>query len=470
MPEPIRVDPRALAAAAAPPTGGSAADVNTWWNSLNQEERDRLIAKHPSALGNLNGIPADARDQINTAVLSDDLNRDEDAANRHDITVEDVMKDSVAYGLSSDDIVRYRNAGQTKRGLDHDRGSDPGNPRPVMLWAYDPLAFNGQGHAAIAIGNPDEAENIAVIVPGAGSSVAGGWLYGGHNAAINLYDRSLAARPDGHPSVIAWMGYDTPDSFSDLGIAAPLLARAGGARLAQDVNGLWVTHTDPSPPHVTVLGHSYGATTVADAFAGSGMHANDAILLGSPGTDLARSAADFHLDGGEVYVGAASTDPVSWIGVSGGVPDKVNDVLGHPFGPDAGLGVDPAGDGFGSIRFRAEAAGADTVDWRDHSHYYDLGGDALRSMTHIVTGNGGALAREGLIAQGRRQPRFTTPREVNIPGLGRIGLPHIDTRIPGTPAYIDPEAARRAESITGGQQIEAPSVSDDAWSPRRSAR
>ena len=77
---------------------------------------------------------------------------------------------------------------------------------------------------------------------------------------------------------------------------------------------------------MTVLGHSYGATTVADAFAGSGMRANDAILLGSPGADLAHSADDFHLDGGEVYVGAASTDPISWIGVSGGVPDKLNDV------------------------------------------------------------------------------------------------------------------------------------------------
>ena len=66
-----------------------------------------------------------------------------------------------------------------------------------MLWAYDPLAFNGQGRAAIAIDNPDEAENIAVVVPGAGSSVAGGWLCGGHDAAINLYDRSVAARPDG---------------------------------------------------------------------------------------------------------------------------------------------------------------------------------------------------------------------------------------------------------------------------------
>ena len=311
-----------------------------------------------------------------------------------------------------------------------------------MLWAYDPLAFIGQGRAAIAIGNPDEAENIAVIVPGAGSSVARGWLRAGHDAAINLYDQSFVAHPDEATSVIAWMGYDTPDSFTDLGIGAPVLARVGGGRLSQDVNGLWVTHSDSSPPHVTVIGHSYGATTVADAFAGSRMRANDAILLGSPGTDLARSAADFHVDGGEVYVGAASTDPISWIGVSGTVPDILNDVLGHPFGPDAGLGADPAGDGFGSIRFRAEAVGADTLDLRDHSRYYDLGGEALRSVIHIVTGNGAALAREGLVAEGRRQPRLTTPREVNIPGLGRIGLPRIDTRVPGTPAYIDPEAAR----------------------------
>ena len=40
------------------------------------------------------------------------------------------------------------------------------------------------------------------------------------------------------------------------------------------------------------------------------MRANDAVLLGSPGTDLAGNVADFHLDGGEVYVGAASTDPI----------------------------------------------------------------------------------------------------------------------------------------------------------------
>jgi hypothetical protein len=218
--------------------------------------------------------------------------------------------------------------------------------------------------------------------------------------------------------------------------------------LAQDVNGLWQTHSDQNPPHVSVIGHSYGSTTVADAFAGSGMRANDAILLGSPGTDLAKHAADFHVDGGQVYVGSASTDPVSRIGESGTVPDVLNDVLGEPFGSTAGLGPDPAGDGFGSVRFHAEPTGRATLDFRDHSHYYDLGGEALRSMILIITGHGSELAQQGLLAQGRRQPHISTPSAITLPGLGRIGLPHIDTRIPGIPASIDPEADRPESSIT----------------------
>jgi len=61
-----------------------------------------------------------------------------------------------------------------------------------------------------------------------------------------------------------------------------------------------------------VLGHSYGSTAVAEAAAGFGMHTDDVVLIGSTGTDLARSAADLHLNsGGHLYVGAASTDPVA---------------------------------------------------------------------------------------------------------------------------------------------------------------
>ena len=80
-----------------------------------------------------------------------------------------------------------------------------------MLWAYDPLAFNGKGRAAIAIGNPDKSRNTAVIVPGTNSSVKGGWLFDGHNDAINLYGQSLKADPNNPTAVIAWMGYDAPE-------------------------------------------------------------------------------------------------------------------------------------------------------------------------------------------------------------------------------------------------------------------
>jgi Alpha/beta hydrolase len=163
------------------------------------------------------------------------------------------------------------------------------------------------------------------------------------------------------------------------------------------------------------------------------MHANDAVLIGCPGTDLAHSAADFHLDGGHVYVGAASTDPVSWIGEGSGMPEewfigKLRE-YGLPIPFDAGLGRDPTGDGYGSIRFHAEVIDSEDLDRQDHSHYYDMGSEALRSMTDIASGHSDRLATDGLLADGRRQPH-----------IGPF-------RLPGMPAYIDPEHDRPRDTI-----------------------
>jgi hypothetical protein len=200
---------------------------------------------------------------------------------------------------------------------------------------------------------------------------------------------------------------------------------------------------------VTVIGHSYGSTTVADAFARSGMHANDAVLLGCPGTDYARSASDFHLDGGHVYVGAASSDPVSYLGTPPEVVyDVVNHTLGDPAGLDAGLGLDPAGDGYGSTRFDAEVDGRHGLNRDHHSHYYDMGSESLRAMTYIATGESGELPAEDLLADGRRQPHIDLPDEIEVPIIGKIDMPHVGFDVPGSPAYIDPEAGRPAESVT----------------------
>jgi len=79
-------------------------------------------------------------------------------------------------------------------------------------------------------------------------------------------------------------------------------ARKGGALLAADVNGLWVTHNSLTPQHITVIGHSYGSTTVATHLPTTTcvppMRSCSVVLE----RIWAHGAADFHLDGGHVYV------------------------------------------------------------------------------------------------------------------------------------------------------------------------
>ncbi|GFG98537.1 putative alpha/beta hydrolase [Mycobacterium timonense] len=453
-----------------PPPDASPNLVKRWWDSLSVNQKRLLTDQHPPELGNLNGIPADARDAANRAVMNDDLQRVEDAARQRGL-VPEVLRDNAlnnrdadvfthpwGYGLCGTDIARYQNAVKTNDFLARDNNAER---RPIMLWAYDPLAFDGKGRAAIAIGNPDRSRNTAVMVPGTNSSVREGWMFDGPDDAINLYQQSIKADPSRPTAVLAWMGYDAPEfdhphwqqtlthptGLEQVG--TPWRARQAGTLLAADVNGLAATHDAATPSHVTVLGHSYGSTTVADAFVNSGMRANDAVLTGCPGTDLAHRAADFHLDGGRLYVGAASTDAISWIGESGsGLPNGLNETLGGALGPWAGLGADPAHEAFGAVRFRAEVAGSHSLaPWfTDHGHYYDVGSEALHNMTQIVTGHGDRLAVEGMLAADRAQARMAIPRQIHTP-WGTVSLPHLEIQMP---IAGDPEWDRPARTVTNG--------------------
>ncbi|OBK32626.1 hypothetical protein A5659_24130 [Mycobacterium sp. 1165196.3] len=458
---------------AIPPPDSSPECVKRWWDALSANQKKLLVDQGAHELGNLNGIPAEVRDAVNQAAMDDDLRRVEDVARRSGLNPK-TLRDSALrnrdadmftrpedYGLCITDVTRYQNAVKTNDFLERDKSSDAPRGLPIMLWAYDPLAFSGKGRAAIAIGNPDKSRNTAVVVPGTNSSVRGGWMSDGTDDAINLYEQAARADPQRSTAVLAWMGYDAPEfgqphwqqAITDPAeleqVGTPWRARQAGALLAADVNGLAATHDGPTPAHVTVLGHSYGSTTVADAFAHSGMRANDAVLTGCPGTDLAHGAADFHLDGGRLYVGAASTDVISWIGETGsGLPNGLNETLGGPVGPLAGLGGDPAHAGFGAVRFCAEVAGSHSVmPWfTDHSHYYDVGSESLHNITAIVTGHGDGLAGEGMLASERASARIAVPLQVHTP-LGTVSLPHIGMQLPFT---VDPEWDRPARSVTNG--------------------
>ncbi len=375
-----------------PVPGTSAEDINGWWRSLNQEQKDRLIAVHPPDLGNLNGIPVDVRSQINVAVMGDDLRRVADTAEEYGASATDVLSTPGNCGLSATAIVRYNNARRTRDGLVTSAGAKDlrGNRPEVFLLRYQPEAFGGVGAAAIAIGNPDTAANTAVLVDGSGSGVREGTL--ADTDGVRLYEESTRADWTKQTAVVIWVGYDAPNTVFDPGLYEPNAARIGGRLLAADVNALAVTHQG-KPTHMTVVGHSYGSTVVSDA-ATYGMRTNDVVLVGSPGTDRAHSAADFHLSpGGHLYVGAASGDAVTWS------PGRVRPGL---IGPTlGGLGDDPSVDGFGSTRFKAEVPGYTANPIYDHLHYFDDGSESLFSIADVVSGHGDALQHDGMTAHHR---------------------------------------------------------------------
>lgn len=379
------------------PQDKSPDEVKTWWDSLSQADKDRLLREQPDKLGNLNGIPVEDRSKANIEMMNRDIARVENAT------------EAIPY----DDMQRYYNAIKIRDGLAAQHAKTGAE---TYLYVYEPNAFGNQGRAAIAIGNPDKADNTAVVVPGTGNSVESGWL--SQDDAARVYDQTSKADPTQSTAVVAWMGYDAPDSMADVRVGQPDLARQGGDLLASDVNALGVTNQDDS--HVTVIGHSYGSTTVADAAAGSGMRVDDVVLIGSPGTDLAQSAADFHLsEGGHVYVGAASTDPVTHFG------GNQSTVPGTDI--TVGLGNDPADDDFGSTRFKAEVPGL-TNPISDHSSYLQPGSESLYSIATIASGQGDKLEELGMTADHRFQ--------IGIPGLPEMG-PQLDPEIlrPGTSGH-----------------------------------
>ncbi|OBK50814.1 alpha/beta hydrolase [Mycobacterium sp. 1081908.1] len=383
-----------------PSPGTSAEEVNRWWKTLDGEQQSRLIADHLPELGNLNGVPVALRSRVNQAVMNDDLRRVEDLATLRGVGVNDVLAEPGRYGLTGVAINRYANAFRTRHGLEASGGS-----ADVFLLKYQPEAFGGEGAAAIAIGNPDTAVNTAVLVKGAATSVREGTL--AETEGVRLYQESSRADWRNGTAVVTWVGYDAPDNWIDPALREAEMARDGARVLAADVNALGITH-EGAPTHMTVVGHSYGSTLVADAAAAHGMRANDVVLVGSPGTDLARSAADFHLpQGGHVYVGAASGDAVTWS------PARVTGpgLIGMNFG---GLGNDPAVDGYGSTRFKAEVPGTPMNPFYDHLHYFDDGSESLFSMSDVVSGHGDALEGDRMTARHRGEY-----------GLGRLVDPEV---------------------------------------------
>jgi Alpha/beta hydrolase len=330
------------------PPGAGPAGVAAWWRGLSPAQREWLIEDRPEMIGNLDGIPADARDLANRARLA---------------------------RLLTDPAAPHRAALLGIRA----RLDPPGPVRPYLL----ALSTDGRGRAVVALGDPDTADHVVTYVPGVGGSLDG--AAGEIARAGQLSAAAGRAAPGRRTSVIAWVGYDAPASVPE---AAHLDdARHAAGALHGFQAGLRATHLGAG--HFTVLGLSYGSTVVGVTGHGPGLLADDAILIGSPGVGVAH-AADLGLDPAHVWASTAKHDVINAAASPHSLlrPDLfplLRPLVGEHtdqlwFGPS------PAGHTFGGHVF-SSAPGSPFDPVHAHVAYFDSGNPALADMADIAVGD-----------------------------------------------------------------------------------
>ncbi|MGP9020569.1 alpha/beta hydrolase [Streptomyces sp. BR1] len=338
------------------PDGKNPQQTADWWSGLDLEKRQMYLAAFPEQIGHLDGLPTTTRDAANRTTLDMQLN---DYALREG-------------SLGYHDRYLYGSLSKLKDKLNQADVAPP--DKQVYLLKY---GLSKDGTAVISVGNPDTAKHTAVFVPGTSHQLdsAGGDI----DRASKL--QSAAGRWNGtngtkDVAVVSWLDYNAPELNTDSvgsadlslrGITTDGRAKEGAGRLRDFNHGLRTAHQGDRPTHLTVLGHSYGSTTVGAAdVGGDGLGADDAVVLGSPGMTVKR-ADQLHIDPRHLWVAAASDDFVSNL-FSG-----------------ASLGADPKDSGFGAQRMYVDTSG--------HSGYWDDGSQSLENQGRIIAGkqpeNGG---------------------------------------------------------------------------------
>ncbi|MEU4806711.1 alpha/beta hydrolase [Actinosynnema sp. NPDC023587] len=375
--------------ATVPGPGADPRQVAAWWKSLTKDQQDELLRSRFQELGQLRGLPSGVLDQANRLRIADDRQRygaqrdrfEADMAARArelgldpdksgDLTklLNDPEYAALAEGRQ-EAATRADNAAKVEKSIAEAEAlaqkngwlNDRGEP-DVRIMAWDPYGARGDGATAIAYGNPDTAANLAVCVPGTGSTLDGFSV----GQAGNLRE---AMGAEGS-ATIQWLGYDAP-GWSPGEVDSPAQAREGGTNLVADVDGYRAAGAPGQ--HLTVIGHSYGSTTVG--YAGmNGLAADDIAFIGSPGVG-ASNADQLSVGPGHVYAGATEHDPV----VQGTSSDW--------FTRD-GSSIGPYDDRFGARVFGTSDS---AMIHEAHTAYYDKGSESIGNLARIANGDGGSV-------------------------------------------------------------------------------
>ena len=306
----------------APSPDRDPAAVHAWWTSLDANARRSLMATMPGVIGNLDGIPLTDR-SVSIRTYIDEL-----------------LAREGTHGPVHDRLAPF---------VGPDGRADPN--RKIIA-----LDLTGDGRVAEYFGDFDDADHVAIVVPGMGSTMAN-FSSGVAKDAEKLWRLSGPGS-----AVIAWTGYDAPagaeQGLRAIEVASPRQAEVGGRALHGFIDGLHVQTTAP----LTLIGHSYGSLTVGKALS-DGAKVTNVVFIGSPGTGVDH-VRDFPPGAAEhFYAGEVKGDPVATL---------------------QRFGDDPTDDDFGAFVFDA-GPGDSANPLSRHSEYFD-DGTAIDNLVAISTG------------------------------------------------------------------------------------
>lgn len=316
------------------------AEVAAAWAALGFSDADvrALPLTTQLQIANLDGIPAAQRDIASRAVLSAAVQdpervyrlmglRDRDGA----VSLDEFREQVVALrdGVNRADQLATRVKA----------------PSVAVAQLVGFGVSDGALVAAVVIGDLDTASNVTVNVPGAKTKVGG--MGENVTAASALLKAAWRGRSDESFAVVSWIGYRTPEPVE---VFSQKRAINGGANLASFLDGIHDSRGS-APRSVTVLAHSYGSTTAAQALAQTRYRIDSFVSYGSAGFTDATTPAHLNVD--QVYATEGSADPWANVGQFGRTdPREVEDVdtfsaeashggkavTGHDMFPDSGVG------------------------------------------------------------------------------------------------------------------------------------
>ena len=363
--------PVSTALPAYPPNHGSPSDNATWWRSLSPQQQQQAIKNHPDWVGNRDGVPFTARDEANRALIG--VDRAHLVAERERLEA-DLAANWSGSAFTDDDapLVQVKDKLASLDTIEQTLARS--GQRQLLLLDLSPE----RAQAAIARGNVDSADNVAVFVPGMTSSVTDS-MKGYDTTMDQLQNRaeleSKRANPtqDSTTATVTWIGYQTPqlgwDLIGDNSATDDHAAKVGAAHLVPFLQGIGAARDHDA--HLSVLGHSYGSTTAGLALR-QDTGVDDVVFFGSPGIGT-NHVEDLLVPKGHTYYIEARLDPVGDLGHFGIDPSHVDGV--EHASARASTVVDPI---TGETRRFAEVTG--------HSSYLADDSTSQYNMSVVVAG------------------------------------------------------------------------------------